>query len=173
MWRFSAAASLGDSNDLIGILFELLLIPFVVGLWLRLPGRATAGGRAVLALGGGAAGIAALAGILMVTDMVPQAVASAISGVASVLIGAWVGLVSRQARGTGVLSPFLTRAGQAIGLSIGVSALLVGAGLALPRAGAAVAAIVVVAVPGILGYIAMPVWVTWSAATLGRSRGAG
>jgi hypothetical protein len=159
-WGSDPGASLGDANDVSGIVFELLLVPLIVLLWQLGAARGRAA-TAVMALGAGSASIGAVAGTGMVTRVLAESIASGITGGAAVLIAIWIGLWSRSARRDGWVSPRVRSAGQLIAVAIMVSAALVGLTFLIPRTFVGWAFTAVAAVPGVLAYVALPVWICW------------
>lgn len=157
------SASLGGANDVIGIFYVVLLMPFAVLLWRSLPQRERVGDRLVLGLGVGAMAAAAISGTGATTNLLDVGVASGIGAVCTVLIGVWIGLYSWRASGAGVLPAGLTKLGMSLGVVLVGSAVLLGATFALPRSPAVFVAAVIVAIPGLVAYIAMPAWIGWAA----------
>ena len=161
-WGTDPQASLGYANDLLGIVSMALLLPFVVALWTGLPLRSSTPDRAVLALGLVAAGAIVLSGLGLVTHVLSLAISSGISGVGSVLLAAWIGLFSLRAPGR-VLSKGQMRLGKTIGAAVLISAVLVGGSFLLPRFHGVLIVTAVLALPGLIGYLGIPVWIGWVA----------
>jgi hypothetical protein len=67
----------------------------------------------------------------MITHLLDEGIASGISGVGSVLIGAWIGLVSWRAAGARTLPRGLTRLGKTLAVALWGSASLVAISFAL------------------------------------------
>jgi hypothetical protein len=157
--------SLGNANDVSGVLWMLLMIPLAVGLWQTLPSRR---GRDKAILCGAVVMMAAsaIAGFGLVTHVLSDAVSLVVTGPGSILVVIWIGLISRRAGRARAMASGVSRLGQVIAVSLLVDALVVGGAflvgtvLALPET-ARLLATFVVAIPGILAYAAVPVWCTW------------
>lgn len=154
------SASLGGPSDVIGIFYVLLIAVFLCR---SLPQRDRAVDRLVLGLGVVTMAVAAISGTGAMTNLLNEGVATGIGAVCTVLIGVWIGLYSWRESGAGVLPVGLTKLGVSLGVVLVVSALLVGATFALPRSPVVFVAAVIVAIPGLIAYIAMPAWIVWAA----------
>ena len=162
-WGSDPGASLGYANDVSGIVFEVLLLPFAILLWRLLADRGRPGAVAVVVMGTGSAAVAALAGLGMVTNVLAVPVASAVSGVCSILLAVWAGVYSARGSARAVLPRRALTLGKAIGIAIPAAAVLAGAAFLLPHSPLRVGLIVAFALPGVLAYIALPCWIGWGA----------
>jgi hypothetical protein len=156
-WGTDPGESLGYANDLSGIVWALLLIPVAWAIHHLLPpGRGSAASfwLAVIGMSG-----SALAGLGLVVGLLSPVVEGGIAGVGSLLIVVWIGLVSRQARAHGLLTNVLVRGGQLLAIALVVSALLAAASFAaLPHSPISTAVGVILALPGVAAYLAVPFW---------------
>ena len=167
-WGTDPGASLGDGSDVIGVVFEVLLLPLILLLWRVAADRNSWKDRTVLVLGAVSTSAAALAGSGMITHLLDEGIASGISGAGSVLIGAWIGLVSWRSAGARTLPKGLTRFGKTLGVALVGSAFLVAISFVAPRSPMAIIFAVVVALPGVIAYLAIPIWIGWAAIACSR-----
>jgi len=167
-WGTDPGASLGDANDVSGVVFEVLLLPLILLLW-RVAGDPNSWrDRVIVGLGVASTSAAALAASGMIIHLLDEGIASAVSGAGSVLIGVWIGLVSWRAAGARTMPQGLTRLGKTLAVALLGSALLVAISFAAPRSSTALIFTVVVAIPGVIAYLAMPIWIGWAAIECGR-----
>jgi hypothetical protein len=162
-FAFRAAGStagefLGPANDLVGSLASGLMIPVALSLRTLLPDGPAVG--AVQAVGVASMGVLTVGGPLLVLGVVPFATSSAISISAAMVLAGWLVAVNRWVRRRGTLRRSLARLGELAGAT--TLAAGAGAGLALvllpTNSVAQVTALVVAGVPGVLAWLATPVW---------------
>jgi hypothetical protein len=149
---------LGPANDLVGSLASGLMIPVAVALRPRLPeGRAVVGTQVAVVA---ALGVLTVNGPLLVLGVVPFEISTAVSIGAAMVLAGWLVAANRWMRRRGTLRRSLAQLGELVGGTTLVS--FAGVGLALvllPRSSTAqVIALVVAGVPGLLAWIATPVW---------------
>ncbi len=155
---FAPGEVLGPANDLVGSLACALMVPVAVGVRPLLPE-----GRAVVVVQTAvltALGVLTVNGPLLVLGVVPFETSSAISIGAGMVLAGWLLTANRWMRRRGALRRSLARFGELIGATTLVAG--AGAGLALallPKGSTAqVVALVLAGVPGILAWLATPVW---------------
>jgi hypothetical protein len=155
---FASGEVLGPANDLVGSLACALMVPVAVGVRPLLPeGRAVAVTQTTVLT---ALGVLTVNGPLLVLGVVPFETSSAISIGAGMVLAGWLLTANRWMRRRGTLRRSLARLGELVGATTLVAG--AGAGLALvllPRGSTAqVVALVLAGVPGILAWLATPVW---------------
>ena len=134
------------------------MVPVAVSLRPLLPtGRAV---QVAQATGIASMCVLAVNGPLLVLDVVPFETSTAISISAAMVLAGWLFTVNRWMRRTGTLRDALARWGQVIGAATLAAGAGAGAALVLlPRNSTVqVVALVLAGVPGILAWIATPVW---------------
>jgi hypothetical protein len=154
----SVGEVLGPANDLVGSFASGLMIPVALSLRPLLPeGRAVG---PVHAVGVASMGVLTLGGPLLVLGVVPFETSTAVTLGAAMVLAGWLLTVNRWMRRRGTLRPALARLGEVVG----ASTLAAGAGagtavLLLPEHSTArLVALVVAGVPGVLAWLATPVW---------------
>jgi hypothetical protein len=148
----------GPANDLVGSLSCALMVPVAVSLAPLLPRRRAV--RVTQVAGIAAMVASAVGGPLLVLGVVPFDIETAVGIGAWMLLAGWIGLVSRWTGRAGTLPPRPGRLGRLVGATTLAAAAGVAAGLVLlPRASVAQLVVLVVAgAPGIVAWLAMPVW---------------
>ena len=149
--------SLGSANDIVGSVSTALMVPVVLAVspnrWTRL-------------LGLGATGVLTLAGPALVLGLVPFAVQMPIAIGAFEGLAGWIVLSGRR----GTLPEDVTRLAALSGGGVLAGSAVVGAGLLLPEGSLPRrTALVIGGLPGMVGWLAMPVWFL----RLGRAASAG
>ena len=149
---------LGPANDLVGSLACALMVPVAVAVRPLLPeGRAVViTHTAVLT----ALGVLTVNGPLLVLGVVPFEASATISIGASMVLAGWLLAANRWMRRRGTLRRSLARLGELVGATTLVAG--AGAGLALallPKGSTAqVVALVLAGIPGLVAWLATPVW---------------
>jgi hypothetical protein len=148
----------GPANDLVGSLSCALMVPVAVALTPLLPRRRAV--RVTQVAGIAAMVVSAVGGPLLVLGVVPFDIDTAVGIGAWMLLAGWIGLVSRWTGRAGTLPPRLGRLGQLVGATTLAAAAGVAAGLVLlPWASVAqFVVLIVVGSPGVVAWLATPVW---------------
>jgi hypothetical protein len=156
--EFSPGEVLGPANDLVGSLACAMMVPVVVAVRPLLPE-----GRGVVVMQTAvltALGVLTVNGPLLVLGVVPFETSSAISIGAGMVLAGWLLTANRWMRRRGTLRRSPARLGELVGAT--TLAAGAGAGLALallPKGSTAqVVALVLAGVPGVLAWLATPVW---------------
>ncbi len=155
---FAPGEVLGPANDLVGSLACALMVPVAVAVRPLLPeGRAVVVTQTAVLT---ALGVLTVNGPLLVLGVVPFETSTAISISASMVLAGWLLTANRWMRRRGTLRRSLARLGELVGAtSLAAGA---GAGLALallPKGSTAqVIGLVLAGVPGVLAWLATPVW---------------
>jgi hypothetical protein len=153
-----AGEVLGPANDLVGSLASALMIPVALSLRSLLPDDRAVG--PVQGVGLASMGVLTVGGPLLVLGVVPFETSTAVTLGAAMVLAGWLLTVNRWMRRQGTLRPSLARFGEVVG----ASTLAAGAGagaalLLLPEHSAArLVALAVAGVPGVLAWLATPVW---------------
>jgi hypothetical protein len=156
--EFAQGEVLGPANDLVGSLACALMVPVAVAVRPLLPeGRAVDGTQTAVLT---ALGVLTVNGPLLVLGVVPFEISTAISIGAAMVLAGWLLAANRWMRRRRTLRRSLARFGELVGATTLVAFAGVGLALALlPRNSTAqVVALVVAGVPGLLAWIATPVW---------------
>lgn len=156
--RSDAQHVAGSSNDLVGSLAMALSIPVALTLEPLLPRRRAV--RIAQAVGIAAMAVLAAGGPLLVLGVLPFEIQAPIAIGASMLLAAWLFLANRWMRRAGTLDARITRVGQVAGAATLGSFAGVVTGLVLLPWGSApqIVVLVVAALPGVLAWLATPVW---------------
>ena len=138
--------SLGSANDVVGSVSTALMVPVVL---------AVSPNRWIRRLGLGATGVLTLAGPALVLGLVPFAVQMPIAIGAFEGLAAWIVLSGWR----GTLPDDVTRLAAFSGGGVLAGGAVVGVALSLPEGSLLRrAALVIGGVPGLAGWLAMPVW---------------
>lgn len=168
-WGTDPNAVLGYANDVLGIVWFVLLIPFALALWAALRPIRRRRDTAASVTGLAAMAIGAASGLGLVTRLLDPTVEGAIAGLASVLVVGWIGVTAPRAAARGLLPPALARSARILAAVLVASLILAGLSLALPRSAAANVLTAVVAVPGLLAYLGVLLWLGMAGGVLLRS----
>ena len=138
--------SLGSANDIVGSISTALMMPVVL---------AVSPSRWTRRLGLGATGVLTVAGPALVLGLVPFRVQMPIAIGAFEGLTAWIVLSGR----SGTLPDDVSRLGALSGGGVLAGGAVLGLGLLLPEGSLPRrAAMVIGGVPGLVGWLAMPVW---------------
>jgi hypothetical protein len=149
---------LGPANDLVGSLACALMVPVAVAVRPLLPeGRAVVVTHTAVLT---ALGVLTVNGPLLVLGVVPFETSAAISIGAGMVLAGWLLAANRWMRRRGTLRRSLARLGELVGATTLVAGAGAGLSLALLPKGstAQVVGLVLAGVPGILAWLATPVW---------------
>ena len=155
---FAAGEVLGPANDLVGSLACALMAPVVLAVGPRLPeGRAVVLAQTSVLT---ALGVLTVNGPLLVLGVVPFETSTAISMGAAMVLAGWLLTANRWMRRRGTLRPRLARLGEVIGATTLLAGAGAGAALFLlpEHSTARLVALVAAGVPGVLAWLATPVW---------------
>jgi hypothetical protein len=155
---FAQGEVLGPANDLVGSLACALMVPVAVAVRPLLPeGRAVVVTHTAVLT---ALGVLTVNGPLLVLGVVPFEASAAVSIGAGMVLAGWLLAANRWMRRRGTLRRSLARFGELVGATTLVAG--AGAGLALallPKGSTAqVVGLVVAGVPGVVAWLATPVW---------------
>jgi hypothetical protein len=154
----SAGELLGPANDLVGSLASGLMIPVALSVRRLLPeGRAIG---TVQALGLASMGVLTVSGPLLVLGVMPFQTSTAITLGAAMVLAGWLLAVNRWMRRRGTLRPELARLGEVVGAATLAAGAVAASGWVLLPQGSTTQVVVLVlaGVPGVLAWIATPVW---------------
>jgi hypothetical protein len=155
---FPRGEVLGPANDIVGSLTCALMIPAAVAVRPRLPDGWTVdvAQTAVLA----ALGVLTVNGPLLVLGVVPFETSTAISIGASMVLAGWLLTANRWMRRRRTLRPALARLGEVVGAATLAAGAAAATGwLLLPQGSTAQVVVLVLAgIPGVLAWIATPLW---------------
>jgi hypothetical protein len=153
-----AGEVLGPVNDLVGSLAGALMIPVAIAVRpLLASGRPVDG---VHALGLASMGVLAVSGPLLVLGVVPFEVSTVVTLTAAMGLAGWLVGVNRWMRRRRVLRPALARLGEWVGAATLAAGAVATAGWVLLPQGSTgqVVVLVLAGIPGVLSWIATPVW---------------
>ena len=156
--EFAQGEVLGPANDIVGSLACALMVPVAVAVRPLLPeGRAVDVTQAAVL---SALGVLTVNGPLLVLGVVPFEASSAVSIGAGMVLAGWLLAANRWMRRRGTLRRSLARLGELVGTTTLAAGASAGLALALLPKGstAQIVGLVLAGVPGIVAWLATPVW---------------
>ena len=168
-WGSDPNEVLGYANDASGVIWFAFLVPLALAFRTALKPR----GEAISLAGIATMVVGIVAGLGLMTGLLSVEIEGAISGLASLVVAGWLALVARRGSAQGLLPKTIGVAVQLIVVVLIASLALAALSLVLPRSKATNLLTAVLAAPGVLAYVAIPIWLCWTGSLLLRARRAG